>query len=355
MKEGSVINKPPPTDVAEEFPEVDSRVEPFSLQPDPDLDDRSSYQLSDLLRYHDHAFVLNAYSAIAKRPPEPARLDETLQELRSGRRTKTEIVEDLVAKYPNVRVDGLSSPAMRRLSRLPVIGPGLRTLRAIIRLPVLLQHQQQFEGYMAGQHQRISDYMNDVVVTNSVAGNEISMRHTELQENVSDAIKTVMMLSDSLIELSAQVANGEDRLQQLQVDREKADAELRKHMLELTEQLMTSAQQLQRQQEQQATSVQHLQKQQETSESRLHADLVALTDQVSALQQALTDAKRTQDQTAAAQREFLIDEQRAIVEAQRAALTDLQEQLNDLRGSLTGLQDDKITRSRKKASNPVIP
>jgi chromosome segregation ATPase len=200
---------------------------------------------------------------------------------------------------------------------------------------------------MAGQHQRMTDYMNDVVVTSGIGGNEPSIRYAELQENVSDATKTVMMLSDSLIELSAQVANGEERLQNFQVDREKAEADLRKHMFELTEQLMTSAQQLQRQQELQAMSVQDLQQQQETSESRLHTDLVALTDQVSALQQALKDARSAQDLTATAQREFLIDEQRAIVEAQRAALTDLQEQLNELRGSLAGLQDYKITRSRK--------
>jgi hypothetical protein len=320
MKESSVINNAPESSapvLADETPAVSPPVTPLSLQQDAPLENSSSYNLSDLLKYHDRTFVVNVYAAIARQAPSPADLDNRLHELRSGLRTKTEIVEDLVASYPNVRVDGLSSPATRNISRWPVIGYILRLLRSLGRLPLLVQHQQQFEAYLVGQQQRTVDYVNEVLASPRAAESELLVSHSELAENVSDAIKTTMMLSDSLVELSANLADGETRLQNLQAQVKRAEAEFRTSRDALMEQFAISAQHLQR-----------LQTQHEQSEARLHADLVALTKQLSIQQERLGEIRRSQDATAAAQREFLIDEQRAIVEAQRAVLSDLQDQLN---------------------------
>ncbi|HSE32730.1 MAG TPA: hypothetical protein VLA93_14250 [Pyrinomonadaceae bacterium] len=295
----------------EELPQVDSAFGPFRLQPDTELNNASSYALTDLLNYHDKRFVLNAYAAIAKRPPSASELTQTLQELRGGLRTKTEIVEQLSAKYPDVRVVGLPSPLFRQVSRWPVIGHALTVLRAIGRLPLLVQHQQQFESYIVGQQQRVADHINGVLLATDT-GSELSTPQSDVAENVSDVIKTVMMLSDSLVELSANLADGEARLQTLQTQHERLESEFRTNLEAVSEQLTTSAQQIQKQHEQ--------------SEGQLHSDLVALTRQLTVQQEQLDEIRRTADAAATSQREFLIDEQRMIVEAQRAALSDLEEQ-----------------------------
>jgi hypothetical protein len=315
VKETSVINKPDEQSAAapqEEPSPVEPGFAPFRLQPDTELGNVNSYTLSDLLSYHDRTFVLNAYAAIAKQPPTPSELTQALQELRSGRRTKTEIIEHLCAKYPNVRVDGLTSPALRRMNRWPGVGYFLALLRAIGRLPILIQHQQQFESYIVGQQQRMADHVNDLFAATGTTRSELSTRQSELAENVSDAVKTVMMLSDSLIELSANLVEGESRLQALQTHHEKVEAEFRNSLVALRDQLVTSAQQLQKQHEQ--------------SEAQLHSDLVALTTQLTVQQEQLAEVRGAADAAATAQRELLIDEQRIIVEAQKAALSDLEEQ-----------------------------
>lgn len=313
MKETSVINNPEEHVIPEpEEPRpATSAVAPFRLQPDTQLDNVNSYALRDLLSYHDTTFVQNAYKAIAKREPSPSELTQTLHELRAGLRTKTEIIEELSGKNPNVRVDGLGSPALRRVSRWPIIGYLLTVLRAVGRLPLLVQHQQQFESYIVGQQQRMVDHVNDLSIA---AGSEVATPQSELAENVSDAIQTVMMLSDSLIELSARLAEGETRLQALQAQHEKEESEFRNSLAALGEQLVTSARQLQTQHEQ--------------SEAQLHRDLVALTTQVTAQQDEVQRIRRDAEAMTTTQREFLIDEQRVIVEAQRAALSDLETQLS---------------------------
>lgn len=317
MKISSVSNKPVAADSPDSSRENPVGSDPgwFSLQLDPDLPNATTYELSDLLKYHDRKFVLNAYSAITKQLPGSSELAQTLQDLRGGRRSKTEIVEDLVAKYPQVHVRGLSSAWRRKVSQWPVIGYVLRVTAAIGRLPVLLRHQQQFESYVYGQQQRMADYLNHSVRSTTLAGPQLSMPDDDLGENIGDAIKTLMMLSDSLIELSAQVSEGERQLQTLQAQQGNAEAEFRAGIAALTEQLRTSFQQLQ--------------SQHEKSEAQLHADLVALTNEISTQQQHLADLQRD-PQSATAHSRFLVEEQRVLVEAQRTAVNDLQEQLTDL-------------------------
>lgn len=277
--------------------------ESFQLEPDPEISNATSYSLDQLLQHHDRRFVLNAYAAIAKRQPDSREFTQTLRELRGGLRTKTAIVEDLVAKHPNVRVIGLSSPTIRGISRLPVIGYLVRVLRAVGRLPLLVAHQQQFEAYIIGQQQLLADHVDRVRVSGGASVSHMLTIPEDVDASVADAIKTVMMLSDSLIELSAVVAEGKQRLESLQTKQQNAESEL-------------------------CAAVQRVQQQQERSEAQLHADLIALTQKLTDQQQRLEEIRRAQELSAAAQREFLIDEQRAIVEAQRAAVSDLEEQLS---------------------------
>src|SRR5205085_3135094 len=171
--------------------EASSSLPPLELQPAAARAPASSYQLDELLRYHDRAFVEQVYVALLRRPPTDAERARTLEDLRGGRRSKIEIIEGLLTGadgQATARVVGLPSPTMRRVGRWPVIGYVWRLLRGLVRLPVLMQHQQQFEAYALGQQQRIAEHINDV-----------------LAPTLADALDSVLMLSDSLLTLQAQL------------------------------------------------------------------------------------------------------------------------------------------------------
>ncbi len=266
-----------------------SSIPPLRLQPDAEQTAAVHYHLDELLRYHDRAFIEHVYAALVKREPSHTELTNTLDDLRSSRRSKIEVIECLLLAQPGgqrmVHVDGLTSPVLRRLSRWPVIGYVHRLVRNFAKLPLLIRHQQQFEAYALGQQQRIADYVNDVVA--SGAARQEQATNGSLAATVADAAESVMMLSDSLVELSGQVQDLQIRLQDLQTQREQ-------------------------------------------SEAQLNSSLVALTEALTAQQQRLDETHRAQAKEAAGQREFLVQEQRAIVEAQKVAFGDLQDQLRAL-------------------------
>src|SRR6185437_4845770 len=94
----------------------DSSVPPLKLQPD--LEKRDHYQLSDLLGFHDEAFVRNAYRVILKRDPDDAGLATYLRQLRSGRYSKIDIVSSLrfspEGRNANVQIAGLGNRSLLR-------------------------------------------------------------------------------------------------------------------------------------------------------------------------------------------------------------------------------------------------
>ena len=148
------------------------QLEPLVLQPELQASGKEQYHIAELLRYHDQHFVESVYLAILGRKSSDAERARELAELRGRRAGKVEIIERLLAAQEKegekegasparrVRIEGLPSPVGRRLSRVPVLGYALRLGRAILRLPVLMQHQQQFEFYALAQQQRIADYVN---------------------------------------------------------------------------------------------------------------------------------------------------------------------------------------------------
>src|SRR5713226_8608736 len=89
-------------------------IAPLELQPGPGPRDAERYQLDELLRYHDRTFVVHAYAARRKCSPTAAELANALDDLRSGRRGKIEIIESLLTArsdgHPEIRVAGLPSP-----------------------------------------------------------------------------------------------------------------------------------------------------------------------------------------------------------------------------------------------------
>ena len=74
------------------FPEL-------KLQPDFQPRSNNRYHISDLLRYHDRAFVDNSYRAILKRPPDATEFARDLKRVRSGEFNKIDLLSTL--RYSN--------------------------------------------------------------------------------------------------------------------------------------------------------------------------------------------------------------------------------------------------------------
>jgi SAM-dependent methyltransferase len=143
------------------------RLAPLWLQPAFTLREDDHYHVNDLLQYHDHTFIWNAYRALLKREPDEEGLREFLKKLRSGRFNKVDVLAGLryspEGQSRNVQVDGLARLAtIRRLYRIPVIGYLLEMVVGIARLPAMLRSQRQFEGHALTQQDVIAVHLNQL-------------------------------------------------------------------------------------------------------------------------------------------------------------------------------------------------
>ena len=77
---------------------------------------RSRYKLHELLQYDNHEFIWNAYRALLKREPDETGFKGFLERLRSGQRTKIDILASIrysaEGRRKNVTIDGLLSKAL---------------------------------------------------------------------------------------------------------------------------------------------------------------------------------------------------------------------------------------------------
>jgi O-antigen chain-terminating methyltransferase len=143
---------------ASTFPEL-------KLQPDFQPRSNNRYHISDLLRYHDRAFVDNSYRAVLKRPPDATEFARDLKRIRSGEFNKIDLLATLrysnEGKAKGVELDGLKLPALvRQLGQFPVIGYFIRLAIALVRLPRQVRDQREFAGYVLSQNQQMTDFMN---------------------------------------------------------------------------------------------------------------------------------------------------------------------------------------------------
>jgi SAM-dependent methyltransferase len=139
---------------------------PLKIQAD--IERREEYQLGDLLGFHDEAFIRNAYEAILKREPDDAGLAQYLQNLRSGRYSKIDILRSLrfspEGRRANVTIHGLGQLSfLRKVYRVPVAGYLVRLVVAITRLPVLITNHRQLESHTMAQFDRVAAHINDTV------------------------------------------------------------------------------------------------------------------------------------------------------------------------------------------------
>jgi|GEM_PF-6178504 len=173
------------------------RQKQLALQPEFVRSPDDRYHVNDLLRYHDHHFVWNAYVALLKREPDEEGLTGFLKKLRSGRFNKIDILASLhyspEGKRQKVTVEGLWFKAVLRLSyRVPILGYLVELLVALVRLPGQIRHQRQLETYLVGQQQLMSDYVNEMnqagVLEQRRLQDEIGKVRDELRESFSRAV-----------------------------------------------------------------------------------------------------------------------------------------------------------------------
>lgn len=176
---------------------VQSAVPELKLQPDFQPRSNNRYHIGELLRYHDRAFVDNAYRAILKRPPDATEFAREIKRLRSGQSNKIDLLATLrysnEGKAKGVELDGLTVPALvRRLGQLPLVGYFIRLGIALVRLPNQVRDQREFAGYVLSQHQQIADFVN--VVSARIV--ECNQGITRIEEKLSTHTQLMHSLND---------------------------------------------------------------------------------------------------------------------------------------------------------------
>lgn len=175
------------------------------LQPEFQPHSNDRYHVNDLLQYHDHEFIWNAYRALLKREPDEEGYNGYLKRLRSGRRNKIDILSSLrtspEGQRANVSIEGLSARAVvRRLFHLPVLGYLAELVAGVVRLPALLRSQRQLENHLVAQQERLASHIDQTnhllmdqlrAVDRSAKSshNEVLRSHGELLERMNELVR----------------------------------------------------------------------------------------------------------------------------------------------------------------------
>ena len=164
----------------------------LELQPEFTPSDTNRYHLNELLQYHDRDFVRNAYRALLKREPDDAGYNHYLEGLRSGGFTKQDIIVILRAspegRNKGVQIDGLRLPVLRRtLYRIPGLRYLVQLLMALVRLPIMMRHQAEFQNYSAAQHQRLEEHTNNM---GALLTEKFSQSFAEISQSFSEIARS---------------------------------------------------------------------------------------------------------------------------------------------------------------------
>jgi hypothetical protein len=109
------------------------------------------YHIQDFLQYHDRQFVINAYTGILNRLPDPQGLDNYLDNLRRGRMSKTDILcymrDSAEGKAMGIKVKGLGQACLLNgLCKIPILGYVFKLFIGIVNLPRVLRDIQIFDA-----------------------------------------------------------------------------------------------------------------------------------------------------------------------------------------------------------------
>ncbi|HHO42031.1 MAG TPA: DUF4214 domain-containing protein [Epsilonproteobacteria bacterium] len=124
------------------------------------------YIIEDFNRYFDTEFIRNLYLGLLRREPEEAGLEEHVTQLRSGARTKTEIL--LAIRYSKegrqkaVKILGLKKRyAMFTLFRIPFLGSLLKHFYYLATLSRQLRRLNRLENYVGSELQAMKKFAHE--------------------------------------------------------------------------------------------------------------------------------------------------------------------------------------------------
>jgi len=128
---------------------------PFPLKP--------TYSVADFCQYHDKAFIINVFRAILKRDPDEAGMEYYLSQLRTGKKTKREIIANArfskEGRAKKVKIHGVIIPFLVALFyHLPVLGYLLKFIIALIKLPKLVEKVHQLEAQTQAPKPELAEF-----------------------------------------------------------------------------------------------------------------------------------------------------------------------------------------------------
>jgi len=190
----------------------DLDLQPIQLQGRFQPNSESRYHVNDLVKFHDAAFIQNAYRAILKRGPDAVGYRTFLDSLRNARLNKIDILGRLrystEGKAKQVEVQGLWAPAtLRKFYRVPFIGYLVNLLVAVARLPTLVRNQQQFEAHIIAQQEIIVEHLNHADRSLLAHVDEVS----DILQTQGDTIKSLLDHAD---QTRAYIVHSQQRLDQ---------------------------------------------------------------------------------------------------------------------------------------------
>ena len=152
----------PPSDI---YPKINLSRVGATPEPEPFEYKEQGYHINDFLRYHDQQFVMNAYRGILRRGPDSEGLGHYLDKLRSGKRTKAEILGRLryspEGKSNKVKISGLFwNFAIQSSFGIPVLGYCSRLTTGIMNLPLIIRNMENLERNTIKQLQQQSTDLN---------------------------------------------------------------------------------------------------------------------------------------------------------------------------------------------------
>lgn len=195
---------------------------------------KDAYTYEDFGIYNDEDFITNVYKALLKREPDQAGFEYYLQLLRSGKKTKMEIISLLrfskEGRAQNVKLLGYKKRVLLTLlNKIPFISHLLKTTRFLLNIP---KHMQEL-NYLQNHISRLENELKADINTKSNLNHKYI---TELDtKTAADKQEFSQKLNDFLIQAEDKIYILEDKLE------EKSNKE---DTLELYQKLMQDKDQL---------------------------------------------------------------------------------------------------------------
>lgn len=132
---------------------------------------KSQYEVDDFNQYHDITFITNVYRGLLKREPDKEGMQTYLEQLRSGKQTKTEILTTIrfseEGKSNNVKILGIKKRYwLTVIFRLPFIGYLAKSISALLTLPQIVKRLNQYENHFSMLYEVSKN--NDLLLQNAV-------------------------------------------------------------------------------------------------------------------------------------------------------------------------------------------